>query len=334
MSYADPESRKEYLRDYQRKYMKTYRGSMPEKQKPIWKGHENEYMREYMKIWLQRKRAAGAPAQKRPLKADAKTARPTTADCRYKLEVHPRGRTAAYSNAQQTFEFKFRNTGKGNHASVVREVLQKKVYKRAMEGGSTVWLDGGGHIGCFAIFALADGNAKRVYSYEPYGPSAAFLRANTRGQPVKVISQALEAGQKSHKRLYLHGNSAARHSTLPTRGRKKLLRRAVSFKAVLAKYKNIDGIKLDIEGAEMDILEKVPLPARIKTLAFEWSYSKDPRPNRLKKVIKQLKKKFKRVLFAPSALVRPKQADGVTWKRLPDRDRVVVCLDRKLRRRR
>ena len=86
-------------------------------------------------------------------------------------------------------------------------------------------------------------------------------------------------------------------------------------------------MKLDIEGEEIHILEHVVFPKRIKSLVFEWSYSVDPNPARLKKVLKSLKASFKNVCHAPSALKRPCDTHG-NYIRLPDRDVIITCYER------
>ena len=87
-------------------------------------------------------------------------------------------------------------------------------------------------------------------------------------------------------------------------------------------------IKMDIEGAELEILHKATFPKRIRCLVFEYSYSADPRMSRFRAVIRRLRQCFTNVEFPPSALKRPVGKDGVEI-RYSNRDVLVHCWGRK-----
>jgi hypothetical protein len=63
-----------------------------------------------------------------------------------------------------------------------------------------------------------------------------------------------------------------------------------NIRDVLKKNKDIEGVKIDIEGAEMDILEKVNNWGKVNQIVLEWDFGRDNRTSRLLKVIQKYKK--------------------------------------------
>ena len=106
-----------------------------------------------------------------------------------------------------------------------------------------------------------------------------------------------------------------RHSVIKHKStvkRKTVKVQCLDIKKVLSKHKDINAIKLDIEGAEMCILENVNFKKyKIDKLVFEWSFDFDPSLKRFKKMIRKLKKQFK-VVYHIELLKSAK-----VWNRFP-----------------
>ena len=204
------------------------------------------------------------------------------------------------------------------------EVLRRKAYHKAFQRTDAVWGDFGAHIGCFAVYALSRG-AKKVHCWEPFPGSRSLLRRNLAGCPVKIHCQAVSWDGKSPVKLFLHGRTDARHTLLPVRGRKSLVVQAARLADVLNAHEDINAIKLDIEGSEIEILQRFRFPARIRALTFEWSYSVQPAPSVLRKVLAKLRQSSWQVMHAPSALRRPRLQSG-GWMRMHNRDVIVSCV--------
>ena len=124
-----------------------------------------------------------------------------------------------------------------------------------------------------------------------------FPDASTR--QLKLINEAV--GIKSGNiDLYLcKGDyNKYRHTIYPKRGRESVSVKMKSIKNVLNKY-TIDCIKMDIEGAEIDILEFLkPSDYKkfgIKKMVFEYSFDIDNSIPRFMKIMKSLKKYFNNV---------------------------------------
>ena len=203
------------------------------------------------------------------------------------------------------------------------EVFKRNSYGRSLAKGQE-WVDLGGHGGFFAVRALMAG-AKFVHSYEPHPGNRKLYSLNCRGWPCECLAQAVVAPKSSARSVTLHvaanPKNTSRHSIVPVRGRARVhVRTSVTLDDVLQKHTRANAVKMDIEGAELDILEaNIKFPARIKTLVFEYSFSHDVSVKRFKKIIKLLKSQFSRVKYPPSALKRP---EGVKYH---NRDIIVHC---------
>ena len=99
-----------------------------------------------------------------------------------------------------------------------------------------------------------------------------------------------EAGEAT---LHLAPRSTSFHSVMrPFRSGQSAVVRADGLAAVLEAHPEVDGLKLDVEGAEMPLLEALvarpELLARLKQLCWEWSFQHDGRTARLRAVIAAL----------------------------------------------
>ena len=210
------------------------------------------------------------------------------------------------------------------------ELFTRNVYGRSLKSGQ-VWLDLGGHRGLFALRAIMEG-AREVFSYEPHPGNFTFLHLNTDGLPVRRYQVACTEVESSSGRrsatLYVCKNpeNTWRHTTMPVQQRHRLSVRAMDFGRILKRHGNVSAVKLDIEGAELSILETASFPQRVKWLVFEYSFSVDPDVARFKRIIARLKSVFSTVHFPPSALRRPRvSGPGTGFVKYRHRDIIVHC---------
>jgi FkbM family methyltransferase len=133
-----------------------------------------------------------------------------------------------------------------------------------MEPGARV-MDCGAAVGTFSAAALEQG-AGRVYSYEPLPETAAVLRDNLRryGKKSEVFERALSPDGRAW--VELHGTGFPGNHSLVERPSDKgsLSVRAVSFRAEVLRLVP-DVIKLDVEGAEYDLLASLRKGDLVKT---------------------------------------------------------------------
>lgn len=197
---------------------------------------------------------------------------------------------------------------------VIDEVLKSAVYKKPMlnfdvESDET-WLDLGGNIGTFSLYALAR-NCRQVIAYEPEPDNCNLFLKNltenyTGGWMLNrcaIGCSVNTAESESAVDLYLcKGNyNKYRHTLYHKRGRQSIKVSMVNFKSEMDKWLP-DGVKIDIEGSEIDILEYVCADDwkkwQTKKLVFEYSFDIDPSIPRFLKIIAELKKYFKTVYYS------------------------------------
>jgi|TARA_R100000479_G_scaffold51592_1_gene24538 FkbM family methyltransferase len=192
----------------------------------------------------------------------------------------------------------------------VEEVVAKNSYERKrvlgfpglkfeIEAGET-WIDIGGNIGAFALLAASKG--AEVFSFEPdpenYAMLCHNLKINAFGKKVSAFEHGLYSGQES-KTLNFYRNS--NNGKLWRNGFYKKWRNGECIAARLEPVENYwnenNCVKLDAEGAEMEILESYA-KRPVKKLVFEWSFDVDSSIERFMNVINELRKVYKHVLNA------------------------------------
>ncbi len=186
---------------------------------------------------------------------------------------------------------------------VIKEVLYTNVYEKKKIDfyiePNDAWLDLGGNIGTFALRVLAEGAS--VISYEPETENYQLMSKNLEHN-FPNGAWSIEQSVVSHKKtnnldLYLCKGSynKYRHTLHPVRGRSTVNVKNSYIYDVLDQYRP-SAIKMDIEGAEIEILETLkPNDYKkygIEKLVFEYSFDVDPSIPRFLKIVKELRKYF------------------------------------------
>jgi FkbM family methyltransferase len=184
--------------------------------------------------------------------------------------------------------------------SAVKEVLEKKEYEKHGVNLNDVhyWLDAGAHIGTFAIKAALAG--ARVEAFEPHPDNLMLLKrnidANGLQRRVRIHKAALTSGNRSGEVTL---NSAPRstmfHSIVEgayPRGHDKFEVRAINIERFLKDHPDIDGIKIDVQGAEKPLLEglcaRSKLLSQLKIIVFEWDFAHNKETADLKTIVRCL----------------------------------------------
>lgn len=194
---------------------------------------------------------------------------------------------------------------------VIDEVLVKNVYQRPKENfyqlPGELWLDIGANIGTFSLLALSHGC--NVIAYEPEQENLMLLEKNlleNYGNPSdkkrwQIIPKALNVNPGTADFYLCKGDyNKYRHTLHKIKGRQTIKVPVIAFKDEMNKWKP-DGVKIDIEGAEIDILESIK-PSDwakwgTKKLTFEYSFDVDNYIPRFISIINNLKKYFKVVHY-------------------------------------
>ena len=182
---------------------------------------------------------------------------------------------------------------------VIDEVVTRHVYDHKKFGfrveDCPKWLDLGANIGTFSCLAASKGC--KVVAFEPEPDNFRLLNENlalNSSQGVTVFQEGVVAGPDGTLDLYLcKGDyNKYRHTIFKKRGRQSIQIRVRNFQKVLEECRP-HGVKIDIEGAEIELLESVTVwPEHVTHVVFEYSFDIDPSIARFKKIIDSLATQF------------------------------------------
>ncbi|MFH0864064.1 MAG: FkbM family methyltransferase [Candidatus Gottesmanbacteria bacterium] len=136
-------------------------------------------------------------------------------------------------------------------------------------------VDLGAHIGAFTIYAASLAYKGEVYAYEPNPSNFAYLKENIRLNKSRNISIFNSAVSSSTQpiRLYI-SSSESEHNLYQSETSKYLLVSSLTLNDIFTKngLSRINYLKLDVEGAEYDILLNTPrkILQLIDTIVFEY----------------------------------------------------------------
>ena len=191
------------------------------------------------------------------------------------------------------------------------EVIRKDVYRKkgmTIEAGEH-WIDCGGNVGAFTLLACSLGAKVTVYEPDPHNCKMIEKNLRLNGFTAEVICAGLVHNNLKKVNLYVGNNGNVwRNSMFKNWNGKGLKVDCVNFDEVIP-----DGvcIKIDIEGAEMPILETTK--RTFKKLIFEWSFDIDPSLPRFWNIIEKLQKNQKVMSIGNTAKFVSRDYD--TWQK-------------------
>jgi FkbM family methyltransferase len=186
---------------------------------------------------------------------------------------------------------------------IVRNVYEKRYFK--IQKGEH-WIDLGGNAGAFALNALSKG-ASKVDIYEPDPFNCKMIERNLKlnNFDANINQCAVVANDLKKMTMYVGNNMQVwRNSLYKDWGNQKFTVPCKHFSEVITADKCM---KMDIEGAEMPILEAMDIFP--KKMVFEWSFDIDESLTRYRKIVKKMEQKYPTVK-APSY-----KDDYVTWQK-------------------
>lgn len=169
----------------------------------------------------------------------------------------------------------------------IEESYLKGYERKGFYSESDVWIDAGANAGGFSVKAA--GRAKRVIAFEPDRQNYLVLKQNTKDLPnVEIREQGL--GYYSRNTL-LHRNTKNgnvwRNSILKEwQGGESEVVSIVSLDEVIRET-GATALKLDVEGAEFEILERCELPGIVK-MVFEYSFDIDASLERYRAILERV----------------------------------------------
>jgi FkbM family methyltransferase len=212
---------------------------------------------------------------------------------------------------------------------VIQEVLMKNEYQNNkvpfLVEASDIWLDAGANIGTFSALVLSMGGG--VFAYEPEPQNFSLLERNIKelnsefaegkyelycsGIDVKAGQRTLNLCKDDPKRNY---NSKYRHSmAINWQSGNSIQVECVAFDSLLRDvHPTVNAVKMDIEGAEIPLLETLTseMLSGVSKFVFEYTFDACVEMPRFWSIIKQLRGIFATVHFTGvhQHTIRPPQS--------------------------
>jgi FkbM family methyltransferase len=167
------------------------------------------------------------------------------------------------------------------------EVIGNEVYlKKSMSiKPNETWMDCGGNVGAFTLLACAKGAKVTVYEPDPFNCEMIKKNLDLNGFTATIKQVALVHNDTKEIILFIGNNGNVwRNSIVKKWNNKGIKVPCLNFESESI---NFDYCKMDIEGAEMLILENTKKV--FKKLVFEWSFDIDGNLNRFRNCINKLK---------------------------------------------
>jgi len=204
------------------------------------------------------------------------------------------------------FHLKFHVRRGTSDEKVVKEVINTNCYQRRClkeclsDTKAKVWLDLGANIGTFSVLAAMHGS--HVYALEPERENCIMARANIALNGLEDRITLFECGvvPPTHQgdifNLHLCNGekNKYRHTTMvtyPGRDRRRVKVHCSQLADIISSIsKPITGIKMDIEGSEIGLLENLrDIPSSLKFLVFEYSFDFSRSVGRFHAIINRLR---------------------------------------------
>jgi len=163
------------------------------------------------------------------------------------------------------------------------EVIGNKTY---LKKGMTInkdekWMDCGGNVGAFALLACSKGAKVTIYEPDPFNCKMIERNLKLNNFDAEIKQFALVHNDIKEIILFIGNNNQTwRNSIVKKWNNKGIKVPCLNFDL---EAENFDCCKMDIEGAEMPILENTN--KIFKKLVYEWSFDIDPDLTRFWKII-------------------------------------------------
>jgi len=186
---------------------------------------------------------------------------------------------------------------------IVKHNYEKKEFKILP---NEKWLDLGANIGSFAVFAYSKG--AYVKSYEPEPNNFSVLKENSKDKNTECFELAVVGNNKDEMTLSLGKDESNhwRHSLYKNKKGLLIKVKCVNINTLITD--DIDCIKMDIEGGEIDIFDNVENWRNVKKLVFEYHFDIQPNMFRFFQQMKKLRKHFTKIDYGtfPAGMVNYK----------------------------
>ena len=193
-----------------------------------------------------------------------------------------------------------------------KEVIGDKTY---LKKGMTIqdgesWMDCGGNVGAFTLLACSFGANVTVYEPDPFNCEMIEKNLKLNGFKAEVKQYALVHNDVKNLILFIGNNGNVwRNSIVKKWNNKGIKVPCINFDEEAKKF---DCCKMDIEGAEMLILENTKKV--FKKLVYEWSFDIDSSLPRFWNIIEKQKNQYSDLKDVGNT-AKFKSRDYDTWQK-------------------
>ena len=170
------------------------------------------------------------------------------------------------------------------------------------------WMDCGGNVGAFTLLACSLGASVTTYEPDPYNCEMIEKNLKLNGFRATVKQRALVPDNRDTVTLFIGNSNQTWRNSIVKKWNK------MGIKVPCARFddeaKGFHGCKMDIEGAEMPILETTDVV--FSKMVYEWSFDIDPSLMRLWNVLDQQLKHYR--VEAEWNRVRYHNRDYAQWQ--------------------
>lgn len=190
------------------------------------------------------------------------------------------------------------------------EVIQRDAYQKrntTIQAGQH-WMDCGGNVGAFTLLACSLGAQVTVYEPDPFNCEMIEKNLDLNGFTADIKQAALVHDNTPQVTLFIGNNGNVWRNSIVKRWNDQ----AISVPALNFddEAQGKDCCKMDIEGAEMPILETTDRV--FEQLVYEWSFDVDPSLRRIWKVLDRQKAVYD--VQTAWSTVRYEQRDYEVWQ--------------------
>lgn len=147
------------------------------------------------------------------------------------------------------------------------------------------WIDLGGNVGAFTLQAISKGATIDVYEPDPFNCKMIEKNLKANNYDANIYQKAVVATNDKYMTMYVGNDMQTwRNSLYKNWGNQKFKVTCIHFDEVI---KDDSNLKMDIEGAEMPILEQ--MQNYPKKMVAEWSLDIDGNLNRYRRIVDKLK---------------------------------------------
>ena len=206
------------------------------------------------------------------------------------LAVGDHGRTRDVVFREAGVELRCR-VNEDNLWVAVKDVLLLGEYERAgirLRDASGIVVDAGAHVGLFAL--LASVHARQVVALEAHPDNHALLEANiARNLRSNVVARRKALWSSDGTTTFVEGPDTSAGSVVRGRGGRQLTVPSVRLDSIFEETGPIDLLKLDVEGAEFDVLDATSDEALLLTRAIVGELHLEDRAERLEPLVDRLR---------------------------------------------